>query len=117
MVRSIINDRYDFLIEKIRDQIIVNGEQKKLDICKIDQSNYHIIHKNKSYRAGIIHSDLQNKTFEIKVNNRSYRVSHQDENDILMEKIGIKKRIDTIICEAITNTHAIAYHSSCTPAN
>ena len=36
-----------FLIEKIKDQFTVNGEKKDLDILRLNDTNYHIIYKNK----------------------------------------------------------------------
>jgi acetyl/propionyl-CoA carboxylase alpha subunit len=91
MVRSKVNDTYDYLIEKIKDQFTVNGEKKNLDIQRIDETNYHIIHNNKSFKVSILHYDIQTKKFEIKVNEHTYKVELQDENDLLLEKIGIQK--------------------------
>lgn len=92
MVKSKVNDKYDFLIEKIKDQFIVNGEKKDLDIFKIDDTNYHIIHQNTSFKLSILHYDIKHKNFEIKVNTRIYKVTLQDDNDLLLEKIGVNTR-------------------------
>ena len=43
MIRSKVNDTHDFLIEKIKDQFIVNGEKTDLDTVQLDDTNYHII--------------------------------------------------------------------------
>lgn len=91
MVRSKVNDTYDFLIEKTKGQIIVNGEIKDLDILRLDNTNYHIIYKYKSFKVSILQHDIQNKKFEIKVNQHTYQVNLQDANDLLLEKMGIKK--------------------------
>lgn len=101
MVRINVNDDFDFLIEKISDQFLVNGENKEFDIRKIDRTIYHIIHNNKSYNVDILHFDIASKTVEIKVNGHNYKVSIQDEHDLLLEKMGIKKdapqRIDDVV--------------------
>ena len=101
MVRSKVNDTYDYLIEIIKDQFTVNGEKKNLDIHRIDTTNYHIIHNNKSFKVCILHYDIQTNKFEIKVNEHVYKVELQDENDLLLEKMGIKtesiKKADGLI--------------------
>lgn len=91
MVRSKVDGTYDFIIEKIREQLTVNGQQSDLDILQLDDTNYHIIHKNKSYQVTITGIDIVNKKFEVRVNNRTYQVEHQDENDLLLEKMGLQQ--------------------------
>lgn len=91
MVKLKVNDAYDFLIEKIKDQFTVNGEKKDLDILRLNDTNYHIIYKNKSFKVSILQHDIQNKIFEISVNQHPYQVKLQDDNDLLLEKMGIRK--------------------------
>jgi len=91
MVRSKVNDTYDYLIEKIKDHFIVNGEKTDLDIFQIDDISYHIIYKDKSFRVTITEHDIQHKIFEVKVNEHMYHVEHRDEKDLLLEKMGIQK--------------------------
>ena len=91
MIRSKVNDTHDFFIEKIKDRFIVNGEKTDLGIVQLDDTNYHIIYNDKSFMVTITQHDIQNKRFEVKVNEHTYHVEHQDENDLLLEKMGIQK--------------------------
>ena len=91
MTRANVNDEYDFLIELIKEEFIVNGEKTDFDFKKINNTIYHIIHNHRSYSVDILHYDHQNKTFQLKVNERNYKVVLQDEHDLLLEKMGILK--------------------------
>ena len=90
-----VNDEYDFIIESLKDEIIVNGEKTDFDFKRINDSIYHIIHNHKSYRVDILSFDSENKKFRIKVNERDYNVILKDENDLLLEKIGIQNVSET----------------------
>jgi hypothetical protein len=63
MIKSKVSDIHDFLIEKIKDQFIVNGHKTDLDIVQLDDLNYHIIYNDKSYMVTITQYDIQNKNF------------------------------------------------------
>jgi len=65
MAKSNVNSQHEFLIEKNKEYFVVNGEKIQPDIHKIDDTNYHIIHKNKSYRVSIVHVDIEQKKIEL----------------------------------------------------
>jgi len=50
---------------------------------------FHIIYKNKSYRAEIVKADPLTKTFAIKVNGVVQTVTLKDKFDLLLEKMGM----------------------------
>jgi len=99
MFRSKVNNKHDFIIEKTGDSFIVNGEEKEFDIQQINDNTFHIIHKHNSFKASILHYDIQNKILEIKVNAQTYNIEFQDENDLLLEKMGIKNTKTKMIDE------------------
>ena len=72
-----------------------------LDIFKTDNFKYHILHKNKSYKAEIIASDFNRKKYHIKVNNRPYAIEIADDLDLLIKDMGFSiaatKHINSII--------------------
>ena len=90
MIKLKINDTNDFLIEKFKDYFLVNGEKKELDIVKIDDDSFHVIHNNKSFIVRVLERDLQSKSFVLKVNEGLYKVNIKDNNDLLMETLGIQ---------------------------
>ena len=89
MVKSSVNKKYDFLIEKIRNQFIVNGKEIKIDIEKINASSFHVIHINKSYLVRLGKFNPKQKKLELQVNGKTYWMDYKDENDLLLEKMGI----------------------------
>ena len=91
MLRLKVNSKHDYFIEKSGNDFVVNGEDKAFDFQQIDEKTFHIIHENKSFKASILSYDFQNKTLEIKVNGRTHLMEFQNDNDLLLEKMGIKK--------------------------
>jgi len=89
MYKSKVDGKYDFLIEKIKNHLYINGIQKEFDIHRFSDTSFHIIHDQKPYKVSILQFDIPNKTLEIKVNENTHTVELQDENDLLLEKMGI----------------------------
>ena len=54
---------------KSDDSTLINGELFAWDIAKISEGYFHILHKNKSYRAEVVKADRAAKTFHLKINN------------------------------------------------
>lgn len=71
------------------DRLIVNGESFQWDLSKASEGNFHIIHKNKSYRAEVVKADAATKTFVLKINNKLQTVEVKDKFDLLLEKMGM----------------------------
>ena len=92
MLKAKVNEAHDFLIEKVKGQYIINGSENIFDIQKINEVEFHIIHKHKSYQVTILRHDLQKKMLEIQVNGVIHKVAMQDKNELLLEKMGILKK-------------------------
>src|SRR6218665_3133731 len=78
-----------FEIEIKEESLLVNGELKSIDLIKISENTFHILFGNKSYRAELIASDRETKTFTFKINGRKYPVTLKDKFDLLLEKMGM----------------------------
>ena len=61
---------------------------------------YHILKNHSSYKAEVLNSEFNNKTYLVKVNSNSYNVKIADKLDQLISKmgfaIGTSKQIDSI---------------------
>lgn len=66
----------------------INGNSYNLDLTK-DDSGFHILQNNKSYRVDIVKADYAAKTFTIRVNNNMYELSAKDRFDLLLEELGM----------------------------
>lgn len=69
---------------------VVDGNSLEWDIVKISESNFHIIHKNKSYTAELVQHDKASKTVTLKINGSVHKIEIKDRFDLLLEKMGMK---------------------------
>ncbi len=59
------------------------------DIAKISDDYFHILYKEKSYRAEVVKAERATKTFHFKINNKVFSVEVKDKFDLLLEKMGM----------------------------
>lgn len=78
-----VNNTYQFSIDE--DQI------EELNCVNTIQKKFHIIKNNKAYKAEILQSDFQKKTYTVCINGNSYVVNIKDELDELIKELGIDK--------------------------
>jgi biotin carboxyl carrier protein len=71
------------------DKFTINGELFQWDLSKISEGNFHIIYKDKSYRAEVVKADRTTKTFQLKINNKLQTVEVKNKFDLLLEKMGM----------------------------
>jgi biotin carboxyl carrier protein len=84
---SIDNQSFEIIHEN--DSFLVNGESVNLDLQKIHQGYFHIIHNNKSFTAELVKTDTATKTLHVKINGTIYPVQLKDRFDILLEQMGM----------------------------
>lgn len=65
------------------------GEINSFDFVKEQDGQFHILKDNKAYRAEIINTNFQEKTFTIKVNGNPYEIKIADQFDQLVKKLGL----------------------------
>ena len=88
---KIQSENKSYLVEFNDQKVILNNDEFQWDLLKTGNKTFHIIKDNISYTAELIEEDSSNKSIKIKINNSVYTFSIQDKNDILIEKLGIKK--------------------------
>jgi len=88
MYQAKVNGK-NFEVAKNEEQLFINGELFNWDLSKISEGNFHILYKNKSYRAEIVKADRATKTFVLKINNKLQTVEVKDKFDLLLEKMGM----------------------------
>jgi biotin carboxyl carrier protein len=92
MIRAKVDDTHQFLIEKKDGQYTVNGQKGFFDIQKTDDHSFSILHEHRSYNVTILDYDPQIKTLQIKVNDSIHEVVLDDDQDLLLEKMGMLKK-------------------------
>src|SRR5256885_5101133 len=88
MYQTKVNGK-NFEIVKEDGSFLINGESFQWDMVKISEGYFHLLHKNKSYQAEVVKTDLATKTFQFKINNKIYTVEVKDKFDLLLEKMGM----------------------------
>ena len=88
MFQTKVNGK-NFEIVKNDESFLINGEPFEWDIVKISEDYFHILYKNKSYRAEVVKADRATKTFQFKINNKIHTVEVKDKFDLLLEKMGM----------------------------
>ena len=67
----------------------------KNDISKLDavstKGKYHILQNNSSYKAEVLNSDFNNKTYSVLVNSNTYEVKIANNLDQLISKMGFSQ--------------------------
>ncbi len=64
-----------------------------LDIVTENNGTFHILKNNKAYRAEVIETNFDDKSFTIKVNGTTYEVKLEDHYDQLIKKLGLSKQV------------------------
>jgi biotin carboxyl carrier protein len=80
----------NFEIVPGEDGYLVNGQQVQLDIAAIGENYFHVLFKDKSYRAEIVKSDRTSKSFTVKINGTLYDIQVKNKVDLLLEKMGMQ---------------------------
>lgn len=78
--KTSVNNTFDFEI--------TNDDISKLDAVETSNTKFHILYKNKPYKAEIQNAYFLSKLYEVKVNNNTYNVNILNELDLLIKEMG-----------------------------
>lgn len=84
-----VNGKHDYEIDRVNNELLVNGNTVNADIKQLSPLSYHIINNNSSYNVEVVSFDKATKTAEIKVNNNIYSITAKDQFDALLDKLGL----------------------------
>ncbi|GAL73028.1 hypothetical protein [Jejuia pallidilutea] len=76
-LKAKVNNNFDFDIS--------TDDVSKLDIIKSSNSNYHLLHNNKSFHCKIIASNFNTKAYQVSVNNTVYDIAIANDLDVLIK--------------------------------
>ncbi len=94
-----VNAQYDYKIEKVGGELLINNNKITADIKQLSPAVWHIIDRLQSYNVEIINFDRVLKTAEVRVNNNLYILTAKDQFDVLLEKMGLGGLNNTKISE------------------
>lgn len=75
--------------ERVIDKNIVNNIARNIDIVHINESSYHLLLDNKSYRSQLVSFDSNEKKTVLLINGNEYEIVIEDSTDLLLKKLGI----------------------------
>jgi biotin carboxyl carrier protein len=87
-----VNDSFHFDFQK--------ESISQLDAVPTEVNAFHVLHQNTPYKAEIIASDFNHKSYTVKVNNTNYTVVISNPLDILIKEmgfeVGLTKQVNAI---------------------
>ncbi|HEY9535419.1 MAG TPA: acetyl-CoA carboxylase biotin carboxyl carrier protein subunit [Mucilaginibacter sp.] len=89
MYKLKVNNKYDYTIDSIADNLLVDNNKAEADIKRLNPNTWHIIEQLKSYNVTLISFDKVAKTAQIRVNNNIYNITAKDRFDLLLDKMGL----------------------------
>ncbi|MFK5983119.1 MAG: acetyl-CoA carboxylase biotin carboxyl carrier protein subunit [Flavobacteriaceae bacterium] len=75
-----VNSKWEFDVSK--------EDLQNLDAVSSSEDLYHILHKNKSYKAEIVEADFDNRNYSVELNGAVYSVSIANQLDQLIKEMG-----------------------------
>lgn len=91
MYKLKINGQSEFKVERNGNKLLINGKQIDADVQQLNDSAFHIINDQKSYKAEIVSFDKESKTAQVKVNGNIYSINVRDQFDILLDQLGLSE--------------------------
>lgn len=88
-----------YLVEKSGEDTKVNGEIITIDNVKIGDNTFHLLVGNKSLTVEIVSWDPSTKRFQVKLNDHLAELIVSNEQDLLLEKMGLKQAKGNLLTE------------------
>jgi biotin carboxyl carrier protein len=86
---SVTVNKDKFAVEKVGDELSVNGCIVDWDLLQIDEHTYHLLKGDVSYMLELVRIDPLEKSLTVKLNNKLASVVIKDRFDLLLEKLGM----------------------------
>ena len=69
---------------------VTSQDISALDSVKVSNQSYHILDNNTSYKAEILASNFNKKTYTVNINNNNYTVNIENDLDQLIKSLGFE---------------------------
>ena len=97
-----INGKGEKEVREEKGALLIDGNSPEIDLLKIDDNKFHLIHEGRSYNASLLNIDSETKMITLKINNRKYELQIEDQYDQLLQKLGM----DNLATAAISQLKA-----------
>lgn len=96
----LMNKQYQLKVNGSLELSVFNDDLNSLDAIQTTDLNYHILKDGKSYTAEIMDSKFNEKEYEVKINNTTYKIHIDNDLDKLIKDLGFEignsKMVDKI---------------------
>ena len=83
-----MNNKFKVKVNNSLEFDILDNDIDKLDVQKTTGNQYHVLQKNKPFKAELVDSNFNRKRYTVKVNNRTYEIDISNPLDLLIDKLG-----------------------------
>jgi biotin carboxyl carrier protein len=84
-----ISNAKEYFAEEKNGKWFLDNEEINCDIRQIGENQFHILWKEKSFRAEVVNINFETKTVELRINNNFYKAKIKDQFDELLHKLGM----------------------------
>lgn len=95
-----MENKYKVKVNGSLEYDLLDEDISKLDAVKASDNGYHILKDNKQFKAELVESSFNKKSYSVKVNNNTYTVNISNPLDLLIDEMGFtfgsSKQIDSI---------------------
>ncbi|GAA4835132.1 acetyl-CoA carboxylase biotin carboxyl carrier protein subunit [Algivirga pacifica] len=91
------NNTYKAAFEE--DLLHLNDQSIPLDIAKLKEGHFSIIHNDQTFDVVVVDADYEQKAFTIKVNNQRFTLTAKTDLDLMLEKLGMNTQVNTVVSD------------------
>ena len=94
-----VNQKDEFEIKNDRQELLIGESPANIDLLRIKEGKFHLIRGGKSYTASLIDLNTEEKTVDIKINNRLYHLDVEDQFDQLLHRLGMDDLVGAAVSQ------------------
>ncbi len=83
-----MENKFKVRVNKLLDFELDKKQSESLDVIPQKNSNYHILHNNRAFKAELAQSDFDKKQYTVIVNSNTYQIKIENPLDQFIEEIG-----------------------------
>ncbi len=89
MVKVIANNGTSFEVVNKNDNVFINNEEVAIDISSINEETFHVLFNNKSYNVSVSEINHVTKLYTLIINGDKVTFEVKNQHDALLEKMGL----------------------------
>lgn len=95
-----MNKKFEVTVDETYSFTIPLADLEQLDSTPTGPLKYHVLQNSKPFKAEVVKSDMNQRAYTVKINNKPYHIKITDDLDLLIKEMGFalgsSKQIDSI---------------------